>query len=117
MTLGLRRMWLRRAAIVLLFVSGSSFLHRPQGDDVCLPDGVEAHDESRHVVTADIKAGHGEHCAVCHWMRTLKPAFASRPVWAGSDDRRSPLILTSGLYRQGAALHNLPARAPPLSLS
>ena len=102
----------RTVSAVLVLLSLWSLPHRSQ-PDICLPSGVEEHDESKHVYTAASQAAHEEHCAICHWMRSLKPAFASRAYTGTANDSSIAICLQTLGSRCPSALSQLPPRAPP----
>lgn len=102
----------RTVSAVLVVLSLWSLPHRSQ-PDICLPAGLEEHDESKHVYTAASQAAHEDHCAVCHWMRSLKPAFTSSPYAAATSDSSSAVTLQARRSQRPSALRQLPPRAPP----
>jgi hypothetical protein len=111
--------WLRRSsravAAVVLLVSMWQLPHRVQDDAMCAPGAAEAHDESKHVFTSVGASVDQDHCAVCHWLRSLNPAQGVRgltgvPVQSGS---RFCAPASRSLRDRGT--DRIPARAPPLS--
>src|SRR5688500_11517296 len=109
--------WLRRSAravaAVLLLVSMWQLPHRAEDDAMCVPAAAEAHDESKHVFTSVADASHPEHCAVCHWLRSLNPVIRTRslnPVPA--ECASGPWMLVSRSLRDPGG-DRIPARAPP----
>ncbi len=102
----------RTVSAVLVALSLWSLPHRSQ-PDICLPSGLEQHDESQHVYTTATQTAHEDHCAVCHWMRTLKPAFASSPHTPHASDTSSAVALQARGSQRPSALAQLPPRAPP----
>ena len=111
MVLRLRRS-VRTVSAVLVVLSLWSLPHRSQ-PDICLPAGLEAHDESKHIYTTASQGPHEDHCAVCHWMRTLKPAFASSPHAAIPSGASAAIYLQARGGQMPSALAQLPPRAPP----
>lgn len=102
----------RVVALFLLLVTVWTASHRRPDDDGCLPVVAGEHDASKHAYAPPGSADH-EHCAICHWMRGLKPAFASGTVASATlrpADSLAPLPVAVQL---GSALGRLPARAPP----
>jgi hypothetical protein len=102
----------RTVSAVLVVLSLWSLPHRSQ-PDICVPAGFEEHDESKHVYTAPSQAAHEDHCAVCHWMRSLKPAFASSPYAAADADSSAAFFIQPRDTRRQSALRAIPPRAPP----
>lgn len=109
--------WLRRSsravAAIVLLVSMWQMPHRAVDDEICAPGSAEAHDESKHVFTGVSGAGHQEHCAICHWLRSIDPgrgmgALTGVPV---PSDARFFAVVSGSLRDPGSS--RLPARAPP----
>ena len=102
----------RVVALLLLLVSVWTSAHRQQDDDACLPMVEGEHDASQHAF-APLAPSDDEHCAVCHWARGLKPAFAdtsiSSTVLNASNGVSAPALQAPVAPIQG----RLPARAPP----
>lgn len=107
---GLRRSS-RLIAVIVLFVSMWQLPHRSQDDEICAP-AAEAHDESRHIVTSP-EPGHPDHCAVCHWVRWMKPMFAATPAIAGNRGGSSDVAPLSAALLRDPSSDRRPARAPP----
>ncbi len=106
----------RIVAGVLLLLALWGSPHRQQTDDsACLPVVAGEHDASKHAF-APASPAHHDHCALCHWMRGLKPAFTVTLVdgialRAGADVPSLPIA-----FRSGPSASRLPARAPPTPL-
>ena len=110
--------WLRRSsravAALVLLVSMWQLPHRAVDDEICAPGGSEAHDESKHVFTGVSETDHPDHCAVCHWLRSIDPGHGQRSLTAvplATDTRFFALV--SGSLRAPDS-SRLPARAPPV---
>jgi hypothetical protein len=102
----------RTVSAVLVLLSLWSLPHRSQ-PDICLPAGFEEHDESKHVYTAASQTAHEEHCVICHWMRSLKPAFTSRAHTGATNDSSVAIWVQARGSRRPSAISQLPPRAPP----
>jgi hypothetical protein len=109
--------WLRRSsravAAIVLLVSMWQMPHRAVDDEICAPGAAEAHDESKHVFTTVSGTGHQDHCAICHWLRSIDPGQGQRTLTAvpvASDARFFALV--SGSLRAPDS-SRIPARAPP----
>jgi hypothetical protein len=105
----------RVIALLLLLVSVWTSSHRQLDDDACLPVLAGEHDASKHAFTAP-EVENDEHCAVCHWMRALKPAFTASGIVStalAQADRLSVLALSAPVSPSSV---RLPARAPPVAL-
>jgi len=107
----------RIVAAVLLVVSAFGLPHRAQSDDVCVPLGVQEHDESKHVVTGVDTAEHQQHCAVCHWLRWFKPVFSTTVAPAYGQSAGADFVSLSEAFRRAPATDQIPPRAPPSTLS
>jgi hypothetical protein len=109
--------WLRRSsravAAIILLTSLWQLPHRSQDDEICVPAGTEAHDESKHVFTSPSAPAHQDHCAVCHWVRWMKPVFASTALSGGNTGPDSELAPVTASLLRDAASQRRPARAPP----
>ena len=113
----MRLAWLRRSsravAVFLLLTSLWQLPHRAQDDEICAPGAAEHHDESKHVFTTADALTHPDHCAICHWLRSLNPVFSSGAAVA------VPLVPGGRLASAGtrdvadSRGDRLPARAPP----
>lgn len=114
MSLALLRGSARRLAALLVLISLWSLPHVVQADDVCRSTGVEEHDESKHVFHgSDSSTAHPEHCAICHWMRSLQPGFALRATALADPGTGSPLVPVSPAAQGNGARNRIPSRAPP----
>src|SRR5829696_3719265 len=109
--------WLRRSsravAAIVLLVSMWQMPHRGADDEFCAPGAAEAHDESKHVFTSVSDTGHQDHCAICHWLRSIDPGHGLRAMTAvpvASDTRFFALV--SGSLRAPDS-SRITARAPP----
>ena len=113
--------WLRRSsrliAAVVLLASMWQLPHRAQDDEICVPAATEAHDESKHVFTAVADYDHRDHCAICHWLRTLKPAYSAGPVATTGADAGLRLAAPASSSLRDPGTGQLPARAPPSQLN
>lgn len=109
--------WVRRSsrlvAAVLLVTSMLQFPHPSLDDEVCSPV-AEEHDESKHVFTPDTQTPDRDHCAICHWLRWMNPAFSpGPPIVADLNPRTEPAAMAGGVLRAPSA-DRLPPRAPPV---
>jgi hypothetical protein len=116
MSLGRRRRSTRFLAAMLLLATMWQLPHRSADDEVCLP-ASEAHDESKHVFTVETGSGHADHCAVCHWMRLLKPDLSVRTAAVHVDGAGDDLSGSGAVVHRDPASENLPPRAPPSAVT
>ncbi|MBA3640193.1 MAG: hypothetical protein M3541_09490 [Acidobacteriota bacterium] len=109
--------WLRRSsravAALLLLVSMWQLPHRAEDDEICAPGSAEAHDESKHVFTPVGDTAHPDHCAICHWLRSLNPGFSATSSPVAPADAGSRLAARASGARRDPGADCLPARAPP----
>ncbi|HVL69922.1 MAG TPA: hypothetical protein VM364_21870 [Vicinamibacterales bacterium] len=103
----------RAIAACLLLVSMWGLPHRWQDDDACAPLTAGEHDESKHVFAAPTPPAGDEHCAVCHWLRSLKPELTGPGTPAVQQAVGRRLLALAELDRRDPATDRLPARAPP----
>jgi hypothetical protein len=110
--MALRR--LRRSCRVLGLLLLASFWGLPHGagDDLCAPNPLEAHDESKHVMGAPDGAD-PHHCAVCHSIRTSRRPFTCVAHLRSPLTRGALIHASEAIARRAPALDKLPARAPP----
>jgi hypothetical protein len=116
MSLAALRRSSRILSLWLLVVSLWGLPHRADGADTCPPAGAEPHDESKHVFSSETR-DHGEHCAVCHWLRSVKPGLTERAAAETRVPLASSLAPTNHHCSCDAAARRLPARAPPSFLN
>jgi hypothetical protein len=111
------RRWCRVVAVVLLLATARGLPHLDRDDPACI-GGVwllSGHDESQHAIGASAAPVPEDHCAICHWTRSLRPPLASVAVLVA----RAPLTLVDrapAVAPLTPVLENLPARAPPATL-
>lgn len=105
----------RTVSAVLIALSLWSLPHRSQ-PDICVPPAFEPHNESRQVLTAASAHAADEHCVVCHWMRSVKDAFAGTSYEGAVPVATATPPIPVSLRVAAFALDQLPARAPPLRL-
>jgi hypothetical protein len=110
---------LRRSARLIALVVLASFWGVSHGaiDDACAGGVWPAHDESKHVIRAPAGSSAPDHCAICHSLRT--PRRPIGPVaQLGTNDRCCAVDDRGDVnFRRAPSLDNLPARAPPGSLT
>ena len=109
--------WLRRSsravAALVLLVSMWQLPHRGQDDDICAPAQNEAHDESKHVITTASGSLDQEHCAICHWLRSMNPGFGVRGLTAGPIESDTRFLAPVSRSLRDPGTNRIPARAPP----
>jgi hypothetical protein len=105
------------AVLALLVVTGSvpisigAMLHETD-DAACRPSLVQ-HDEAAHRIGAPrpIRTV-PQHCAVCHWLKSLQTVVAASPV-AAPASAVTHLSISSLLQPDVRPVGEIPARAPP----
>lgn len=105
----------RFVAAVLLLAALWGSPHGRQDDGACLPSYTSEHDASKHALAA-FDAAHPDHCAVCHWLRGLKPSFAAAFGGGGELSMSGAVAAAPSTVHPCAAFAPLPARAPPFTL-
>ena len=113
--------WLRRSsrlvAAVVLLMSLWQLPHQAQDDRICVPAAEEAHDESKHVFRPADGADHQDHCAICHWLRSLKPGSSTRPAALSAADTGARWHASASADLRDPGADRLPARAPPADIN
>jgi hypothetical protein len=117
MTLAAMRRWSRLIAAVLLLAAGR-LPHLAVDDVACLPGTLQSfgqHDETQHALRAG-STDHDNHCAVCHWTRSLRSPRTDFAVAAAHVDPLSLLYGAASDRTLAPVFRSLPARAPPTQL-
>ena len=105
----------RVVALLVLLGTVWTSAHRQQDDDACVPVVAGENDASKHTLAPAGTVTH-EHCAICHWMRGLKPAFSSTPI-ASATFRPGDCVSADIVFQPAQPIAGrLPARAPPALL-
>jgi hypothetical protein len=105
----------RVVAALLLFGAMRGLAHPALDDTACAPAALEHHDESKHAIGAAVADEH-QHCAICHWSRTVRSPLGTAAAFLAPQSAASLLPQLSAGVRRALALDNLPARAPPAAL-
>jgi hypothetical protein len=119
MALDRLRRWSRVIAVVLL-VAAIRLPHAAVDDAACMPAAIPSygdHDESQH----SLQPGPGsqaesEHCAVCHWTRSLRSPRTLLNLGVAELSPPSIVLRLDRAEVLPAVVDNLPARAPPADL-
>jgi len=117
MSLGRMRRWARVIAVILLIAAGRGLPHFAQDDPGCAPGLLQADgaDGSTHVIGGAPSAHSKNHCALCHWSRSLRSPLSSLSSWVAQ--ATPPTLVARRPVSPAAAvvLPAVPARAPPSS--
>jgi hypothetical protein len=110
-----RRHSVSRSIVLLLLVAAAFGLPHGSADDAAcsLPQGEQGEQPSP-TVSPETALEH-EHCAICHWTRSLRSPLVAV---AGSDvPLAAGLMILPGIaaHRRSPDIDCLPARAPPAS--
>lgn len=111
---GVRR-WTRVVATLLLLATAARLPHLAADDAACLPAVVGEHDETQHGFQPGSPA-EDDHCAVCHWTRSLRSLRAPVTQAAIHVAPRAILVHVGDAAVPSASVEQLPARAPPSAL-
>lgn len=112
------RRWSRVVSVVLLCAAAGGLPHFAADDPGCLipVESFDAHEETQHVVRAAGAVHTADHCAICHWTRSLRsPRAGSVPVGAAPLSSATLLRLQPPVH-PAPVMEHLPARAPPALL-
>jgi mono/diheme cytochrome c family protein len=109
---------LRRSSRIIALLLLASFwgLSHRGGDDVCVADALQTHDASKHVIGAP-DSGKPQHCAVCHSLRAPRRPLGPVPQLHPPLVLSAPVDVSQAVSLRAPALDNLPARAPPATLT
>ena len=102
------------ASLLLLLVLWGS-PHKQQDDAACLPQLTSEQDASKHAL-ASLDSTHRDHCAICHWVRGLKPSFTASFSGAVQLGHASDVATGRAVAHHAPCEARLPARAPPANL-
>jgi hypothetical protein len=106
------RRWSRVVAALLVLASIAGLPHFGPDDPACAPVEGGRHHETDHGLRAGGQVD-DDHCAVCHWTRTLRSPIGASGKWALQVAARSRADAGTTHPRLAPALDNRPARAPP----
>ncbi len=116
------RCWSRALSLSVIVclstLSGwSALAHGNDCHDADCAGAIIAHDASAHALHAPqpLGGGHGDHCILCHWVRTIRPPASSTqtPAVVASQDARPQAADVRVV--SGALAVQPPLRSPPLS--
>ena len=105
----------RLVACLLLLAWLGGGPHLISDDPACLPGAAEAygdHDETQHQIRAGAAAAQ-EHCALCHWTRSLRSARQQVARGLSNAAPAGAVAATPRRAHRAPVLAHLPARAPP----
>jgi hypothetical protein len=115
MSLPAVRQWARTIAALLLLATAARLPHLAADDAACLPAAVGEHDETQHGFQPGA-AVEDDHCAVCHWSRSLRSLRAPLTEAAAHVTPRAIVAHSDEVAATSASIEQLPARAPPSAL-
>ena len=107
-----------RIIAALLLLAAVRLPHAAVDDAACVPAEMgtfAGHDESQHGFRAG-SPNEREHCAVCHWTRSLRAPRTPSAVAAAEFAPPAVLHLAEPAEVLSAVLEHLPARAPPSAI-
>ena len=111
----LRRYRSSRVASLLLLLALWGTPHKQQDDFACLPLLPAEDDGARHAF-APVDSTHRDHCAICHWVRGLKPSFSVSFADTVELHASTDVVAAAAVIHPAACSTRLPARAPPATL-
>ena len=110
-----RRTPFRAGARLLLLGAIAGVPPYDSGDRACAPIVTGEHDESKHAFRQATASEH-DHCAICHWTRLPRTAFAPVPQFRSALATGVAIEIGDPFTHRAPALDRLPARAPPTVL-
>jgi hypothetical protein len=111
------RRWSRAISVVLVLAAMPGLSHLAADDAACLSavETFEHHDHSKHAFRTG-ELPHHDHCAICHWSRSLRAPRTGIAVWARHVPASFAIPSPSAAPRLAPVLEHTPARAPPAVL-
>ncbi len=108
----------RLVAMVLLLAAAAGLPHLPQDDQGCVRPAAEyaGSEPSPHGLRAPGEVGHHDHCAVCHWTRSLRSPLTILGVLTPAATPPLPVHGAAVAAALAPVVRTLPARAPPFDL-
>ena len=109
------RRWSRLVSVVLLCAAAGGLPHSAADDPGCLTpvESFDAHHETQHVVGAAGGAHTSDHCAICHWTRSLRAPRTGPVPGAAQALSSATLLRFHSPVHAAPVMEHLPARAPP----
>jgi hypothetical protein len=107
-----------RFIAVVLLLAAARLPHIAGDDGACLPGAIPsyvAHDESQHSLESG-SPHEDDHCAVCHWTRSLRSPRTAVASAAAQVNPPTLLHRSDAAAARSADVAHLPARAPPSAL-
>ena len=114
------RQWSRVVAVILLIAAARGLPHFAQDDPGCGPGSLQVSDPADapgHAIGEAQRLDHQNHCALCHWSRSLRSPLTSLSLWIA--DVPPPILVARRPASAPVAVvvPELPARAPPSVLA
>jgi hypothetical protein len=108
------RGWSRAIAVLLVCAALPGLSHLAEDDAACLSafEAFTPHDHGRHAFRSG-EPPHQDHCAICHWSRSLRTPRSVATAWAGPVRISDPVAPAADSPHLPPALEHTPARAPP----
>lgn len=112
------RRWSRMVAVILLIAAIPAMPHFAQDDLACDLTGLAPaqHDESQHGFRASGDATEREHCALCHWSRSLRSPLTALGLTVAPASAAAIEHSLLAAPPASPVLEHLPARAPPAAV-
>jgi hypothetical protein len=112
------RRWSRLIATILVVAAFPAMPHFAQDDLACdlAATASAQHDASQHGFRAAGDTGERDHCALCHWARSLRSPLTPLGVTASPAAAAAIEHALVAAVPVAPALATLPARAPPAGL-
>jgi hypothetical protein len=111
------RAWSRAVAVLLVCAVLPGLSHLAEDDAACLSafEAFTPHDHSRHAFRSG-EPSHQDHCAICHWSRSLRMPRSVASAWAAPVPVSYAIFPGADTAHLSPVLEQAPARAPPVAL-